>query len=66
MWNFLCLYLSVCGTSDLENKIYFTCVLPNVGKSLKQLFTFKANSSLRTIAAFNFSLYSSLPHKIFT
>lgn len=46
--------------SDLENKIYFMCVLPNIDKSLKQLFTFKAASSMKINAAFNLSPYLNL------
>lgn len=66
MWNFLCLHMSVYGMPDLENKIYFRCFLPNTGKNLEQLFTFKARSSMRTDVAFNLSPYSSLLQETFT
>lgn len=66
MWNFLCLYMSVYGTPDLENKIYLTCILQNTGKNLKELFTFKARSSMKTDVAFKLFLYSCLLHEIVT
>lgn len=55
MWKFLCVYMSVYSTPDLENKIYLTCILQNIGKNLKQLFTLRARSSMKTNVAFKLS-----------
>lgn len=53
MWDILSIYVCI-WHACLKNKIYVTCVLTDIGKSLKQLFTLEAKSSMRKMHHLSF------------